>query len=440
MTAPRRRDLAMRILGQRLFVNGAPLDERSTDLRDMMRTVGDAGVRPDDLVALSGLEGREFVIAVLALWYCEAIPVPDAARDAATAGAHSAWLVTGDLAIRRGRASHREPGLSSTAVVHTTSGSTGRPKFVRRGIASVLLEAAGYRESLGLGPEDRVAVPIPPAHSLGWGTLTSALLSGSAVEIRPFVRPSTLAGSIDAGSVSVVVMTPPIARLLVDTRRTGTATPRTALVGAGPVSDALDRSFRMRFGRELLRGYGSTETGGTFVGTTGIGAPLSGVRIAAPPRGSEGELLLEIAAPVEGYLDEQAPASVWNTGDVVRHEEDGTVRFVERAAGGLRLNGRFVDVRAVREAVTGVPGVADLHLLVLARPDDPDIQDFYAFVAGAASTDEVLESLTERAPGEPIPRVVRCDRIPRTVIGKPDRRAMIEMIGEGDAHDGAGIR
>lgn len=439
MTGYSRRELALRILEHRPRVNGEPLDERSADLRRMISTVREAGVGRDDLVALGGLAGRDFVIAVLALWYSEAIPVPDASRDAATAGARSAWLIHGDLTIRRLRA-ECEPGPATTAVVHTTSGSTGQPKFVRRGTASVLLEASGYRERLGLATGDRVAVPIPLAHSLGWGALTTALLSGCDVDVTPLVRPSFLARAIDSGSASVVVMTPPIARLLVDTRRTGTASPRVALVGAGPVSDGLDLSFRIRFGRALLRGYGSTETGGTFVGNTGIGTPLSGVRIASPPCGSEGELVLDLAAPVEGYLDAESPAGVWNTRDVVRHNDDGTVHFLERAAGGLRLNGRFVDTRAVRDAMTSLPGVTDVHLLAVARPDDPEIQDFYAFVAGAASTDRVLGRLAERAPGEPIPRVVRCEHIPRTMIGKPDRAAMIELIREGESRDGASSR
>ena len=76
------------------------------------------------------------------------------------------------------------------------------------------------------------------------------------------------------------------------------------MVGAGPVGDDLDAAFASRFGVSLRRGYGCTETGGTFLGGTGIGDPIPGVRICHPPPGGVGELRLELPTPVQGYLGE----------------------------------------------------------------------------------------------------------------------------------------
>jgi acyl-coenzyme A synthetase/AMP-(fatty) acid ligase len=202
------------------------------------------------------------------------------------------------------------------------------------------------------------------------------------------------------------------------------------MVGAGPVTDELEVSFRERFGRTLVRGYGSTETGGTFLGTRGLGAPVSGVEILRPSPGEQGELVLRLAAPVEGYLDDTAePSRTWSTGDAVRRDRDGVVHFVSRLRGGLRLNGRFIDTDVAEQALRSTPGVRDVLFLVLPRRHTPEIEDLYAVVEGDhGRCDTVLEQLARRAPEVPLPHVVGCARVPRNVLGKPDRYQLIDAI------------
>jgi acyl-CoA synthetase (AMP-forming)/AMP-acid ligase II len=394
-----------------------------------------AGVQPGNIVVLRGLQGRDLVVAAMAAWQLDAVPLPvpiqePSRNDEAAARTYlDACQIRETLSVLPAAPDHRAIRLDTTAVLHLTSGSTGNPKLARRGVASVLQDTEGYRKGLGLVPGDCVAIPVPLMHSFGWGVTIGALLSGCDVDVTPFVRASTLTRKADSGTVSVLAITPPVARLLVETQRRGESVPRAAMAGAGPVPDELDETFRKRFGVPLLRGYGSTETGGTFFGGRGMGWPVPGVDVLAPSPGERGELILRLAAPVEGYLgDEYAPSREWQTGDIVRHGADGCVHFEERVRGPLRLNGKFIRAHVTEQILRSVPGVTDVFLLILPRSKNPEIEDFYAVVEGEASEENLLAALAKSPADVPVPRVVVCEQFPTTTVGKRDRGALIETV------------
>lgn len=436
-----RQDLAARILAGGAMVNGRRIGSADCLLELLRDRLLNAGVRSGDVVVLCGLQGRDLVVATVAAWLLDAVPMPIPQNLAMPPlpVAREACRVASDLTVVPGVRTGQIAGLATTAVLHTTSGSTNSPKVAKRGAASVLLDAEGYRTGLSLRADECVAIPIPLTHSFGWGVAFSALLSGCELDVTPLVRTEPLARKIDSGVVSVLALTAPLARLLTTTRRQGGESLRVAMVGAGQVSDDLNHAFHTRFGRQLLRGYGSSETGGTFLGERGIGTPVPGVSIIAPPRGASGELVLRIAAPVEGLLDGGGePTSEWSTGDVVRRDADGVVHFVERLRGQIRLNGRFIDADAVSSALKSVPGVRELYLLVLPRSQTPEIEDFFAVVEGTDVTGQaVADGLSGLAALAPVPSVVLCGQMPRNAVGKPDRDAVIDLVrtgGSGERH------
>ncbi|MER7842069.1 AMP-binding protein [Streptomyces sp. NPDC096040] len=434
MNSQGRQDLVTRILAHGVHVDGEHINAAGSSYHLLRDRLEQAGVQPGNIVVLRGLQGRDLVVATMAIWQLDAVPLPVPSQEPpqdneAVQTCLDACQVTETLAVLPAAPGRRAIRLDTTAVLHLSSGSTDHPKIARRGVASVQQDAEGYRTGLGLVPGDRVAIPVPLVHSFGWGVTMGALLSGCDVDVTPFVRASTLARKTDSGTVSVLAVTPPVARLLVETRQHGESGPRAAMAGAGPVPDDLDEAFRKRFGIPLLRGYGSTETGGTFFGDRGMGRPVPGVDIVAPSPGERGELILQSSAPVEGYFgDEHAPLAQWPTGDIVRHDTDGCVHFEERARGPLRLNGRFIRANVTEHILRTVPGVTDVFLLILPRSDSPETEDFYAVVEGDASEENLLASLARSPADVPVPRVVVCERFPLTTLGKRDRGALIETI------------
>lgn len=409
-----------------------PLAPAVEDLADRMSGIG---VRPGCVVAVSGLEGAKILAAALAAWQLDAVVMPCRRYPDLEIGRTAFRVGPGGTAERpRSRSGEAPAGLAATAALHLTSGSTGAPRVVRRGVASILAEAEAYARALALTAADKVLVPVPLTHSFGWGVAMSALLAGCTVDAEPLVRPGPTARKLTAGAATVVALTAPLARVLAESPgQSVDAAARHVLVGAGPVSDDLDEAFARRYGTTLTRGYGATETGGTFVGARGIGRPVPGVEVVNPRRGESGELRLLLAAPVEGYLGSpEPPTRRWSTGDLVRRDHDDVVHFIDRIRPALRYNGRFVDTRYLERVLRGVPGVDAVYLMSLPSPATADTEKLYAIVAGAEVDRADIETHLDGLPADvPIPHVVRCDELPQDAVGKPDRARITALVQGG---------
>lgn len=357
-----------------------------------------------------GRDGQELVDA-LACWRLDAV----------------AWMSPGDATDPPAR-----PVPTQAAVLQETSGSTGRGRLVARSADSLLVEAAGYAAGLDLRAGERVRVPVPVVHSFGWGVALAALLADCVVDARPLARPAGVTADVDSGACSVLALTPASASLLVETPRTGPARPRVLLIGAGVVSPGLAQAVRERFGVEATRGYGSTETGGTFLGETGIGSPVAGVEVVAPAPGATGELVLRLAAPPLGYVDDpHDPAALWRTGDVVERAGSGPFRFAARRSGPVRVNGRFVEVEPFVVAAKAVAGVDDVVVLVAPHPARPGVEVLTLVTeAPGADRGEVRRAVADLGGRHVVPRVRVVDRLPRTALGKVDRAALEQLVAD----------
>ncbi|MFC9395833.1 AMP-binding protein [Streptomyces sp. NPDC057027] len=392
-----------------------------------------AGVTDGDLLVFSGLAPETLLAAVVACWSTGAAAwVTPRAPEAFTAHGASFTVTPGsaeEIAVER-LAGAALPVPAGLGLLHETSGSTGEPRLARRSVESIRAEHVGYRGGMGLGAEDTVRIPVPVAHSFGSGVALSALLSGCRVDARPFTTASAVARDLDGGGSGKLAITPALLRLLTKTRRTGDSRPRAVLVGAGTVSDELDAACVARFGVPITRGYGSSETGGMFIGSRGLGQPIPAVGIVGPDPGSRGELLVRTATPVWGYAHEPVRDSLlWRTGDVVERDASGQVWFVGREPGAVRANGKFVDVSSARTAVGEVEGVEEVEFLVLPRAGDAEFEDVYAVVSGRPPSRETVENaLYASVPPGFAPRLRIFAEFPRTAIGKLDRTALTEWI------------
>jgi acyl-CoA synthetase (AMP-forming)/AMP-acid ligase II len=426
-----RQDLADLVLRSGARLGDVPMDDMGPLVDTHMERLRTAGAVKHRVVAVAQERAEDFFATVLAAWRIDAVPL--LCRTFAD-------VPFGPLGREVSSTARMCPpldsvtaaGLASTAVLHLTSGSTGGPRTTRRGCASVLNEAAGYRVRLSLNAEDTVYLPVPITHSYGWSVALGAVLAGSRLDARPIVHARRAAARTEVASV--VAMTAPIAEVLATTTAVSPARLRVAMVGAGRVSRQLDDRFAARFGIQLTRNYGSSETGATFVGSAGlpegaIGIPMPGVTVVAPAPGEEGELVLRLDAPVEGYLGAASPSEAqWHTRDLVRRGRDDVVTFVARLLPSIRLNGRTVDVDGLCRAIRGVPHVGEVFPLVLSRPAS-EIEDLYVVVQDAGVDRSQVEQHRLSFPsGTGSVRLVYCDRLPVAPSGKIDRARILDLI------------
>jgi long-chain acyl-CoA synthetase len=232
--------------------------------------------------------------------------------------------------------------------------------------------------------------------------------------------------------------------------------------GGAPLPAPLKQRFEEATGARLIEGYGLTETSGVVstnpyergdrTGT--IGQPLPGTRLIlldkedpsrVAPAGEPGELAVRGPQVMLGYWNRpDAAASAFaeiagerwlRTGDIAEIDPDGFVRIVDRskdmiAVGGFKVFPSQVEAvllqhPAVREAV--VIGVADSYRGEVPRAFvtlRADVEE-----SGDASGEALKAWLNDRlGKHERVDEVVVRASLPKTMVGKLDRKALREEL------------
>ncbi|MEU5783360.1 amino acid adenylation domain-containing protein [Micromonospora lupini] len=356
----------------------------------------------------------------------------------------------------------------SLAYVAFTSGTTGRPQGVRGARAPLGHFARWYAERFRIGPDDRFAMLAGLAHDPLLRDILVPLWVGGTLCVPPprlLRSPMELASWLAAERVTVLHLTPPLARMLAGA---GTRLPDLRLVtSAGDVlaSDELSRTFAWAPAATVVNGYGTTETpqlaslsivdGRAPVSRTapvGSGAPGFQLLVVRPDGGPAGigELgRIVVRGPhlARGYLDESrdggrfGPDAVpghrrFETGDLGRYLPDGEVSIVGRVDDQVKVRGHRVELAEVDRWLRGMAGVRDGAASVRRGPDGHN-QIVAALVTDDEQpprVEEVRSRLRGRLPEPMRPvAVVAAPAIPLTANGKVDRAAVTALALAGSA-------
>ncbi|MFI7638050.1 amino acid adenylation domain-containing protein [Nonomuraea sp. NPDC049400] len=352
-------------------------------------------------------------------------------------------------------------GTAATAgapayVLHT-SGSTGTPKGVVVPHSALVNLLAGMERLLGSGPEHVWLGSTALSFDIAGLELYLPLVTGGRLVLADdaTVRDGmALARLIGASGVTHVQATPSGWSMLLS----GGLDPSglVALAGGEALPLALARRLRRRVGR-LLNMYGPTET--TIWSTAWevpgsphdvrIGRPLANttVRVLDPqgsptPIGVPGELVIGGAGLALGYLRSPGEpldrfADGWyRTGDRVRWLGDGTLEFLGRGDGQVKVRGHRVELGEIETTLERHPGVR--RAAVVVRGDD--LVAYVVPAAGRAACGDLLERAAEWLPPYMIPAVVvPLEALPLTPNGKVDRRALPEPARPAAGRGGAPV-
>ena len=138
----------------------------------------------------------------------------------------------------------------------------------------------------------------------------------------------------------------------------------------------------------------------------------------------------------------------YRTGDLARYWPDGTLEFIGRADHRVKLSGYRIELGEVEAALGRVPGVGAAVAAVIPaggeRPGGYDRDVLGALVRiddAGVDADAVLTAMAGLVPAHMIPQViVTTDRIPFTVGGKIDRKAVAGRLAEAELPAGRGYR
>ncbi|MEU8843888.1 long-chain fatty acid--CoA ligase, partial [Streptomyces roseus] len=149
-----------------------------------------------------------------------------------------------------------------------------------------------------------------------------------------------------------------------------------------------------------------------------------------------GEVQVRGPQVMAGYLDDDAPSPVdadgwFSTGDVGYRNEDGVLFLVDRLDDVFKYDNEIVSPSAVEDVIGADPRVAEC--IVAGWPDPVHGALVWTGIVlhdpTAPGLLDVLDSIVERANGrlndfEQIRRVEVLDAVPRSPVGKPDRRPL----------------
>ncbi len=343
------------------------------------------------------------------------------------------------------------------AVLQYTGGTTGVPKGAMLTHANLSANAAQTLMWVpGLTPgQERILAVLPLFHVFGMtGVMNVGLSCGAELLLLPRFKVTDALAVIDRQKPSVLMGVPTMYSAINgfrDLDKYDLSSLKYCVSGGA----ALPLSIRTRFeelaGCLLVEGYGLSEAGpvctiNPFEGVNkanSTGLPLPGtvvevVSIEDPNRlvslGEVGEICVRGPQVMAGYWRHEAEtANVLGphglrTGDVGYLDRDGYVFLIDRIKDLIISGGFNVYPRMVEEAIqqhsaveeVAVAGIADSHRGEVVKA-------FVVLRDGTAMTAADLRGfLKERLAPFEIPRKVEfVQEIPKTLIGKPLRRALV---------------
>ncbi len=261
-------------------------------------------------------------------------------------------------------------GPEDPAVVLFTSGSEGLPKAVALSHHSLLANCSQIAARIDLNARDTVLTSLPMFHSFG---LTAGTLLPLFCSVKIFLYPSPLhyrriPETAYENNVTLLFGT--------NTFLAGYArfahpydfySIRYVFAGAEKLQEETRRAWVEKFGVRLLEGYGATETGPVLAVNTpmqyrpgSVGRLLPAVEYYLEPvPGIEdgGRLCVRGPNVMLGYLrhgDVTLPATErgtgwYDTGDIVRVDDDGFMWIIGRAKRFAKIGGEMVSLAAIEE-------------------------------------------------------------------------------------------
>ena len=349
-----------------------------------------------------------------------------------------------------------------------TSGTTGDPKGVvydhRARVLHTYAVCSGA--ALAFNERDCVLVVVPMFHVLAWGMPFAAWMVGSNIVLPgSHLRPEHLVRLVEEQRVTCTAAVPTIftdVMTYAESHEIDLSSLRIAWCGGSSVPASLREAFAVKFGVDIVEGWGMTETSAVstlnyppkgsspaaHAQTRSAGRVMHGVEMRVVS--TEGAVLVRDAAQVgeievrgpwvtgSYYLDDRSERfhDGWlRTGDVGTIDRHGYVRITDRLKDIIKSGGEWISSLELENALLEHPAVAEAAVIGV---DDARFQERpLAFIVRSEDTDVSLDELCgflkERVARWWVPDLwAVTDAIPRTTVGKTDKVELRRLHAAGD--------
>ena len=363
-------------------------------------------------------------------------------------------------------------GLRPSAPLLFTSGTTGRPKPVEQP-PTMFPPASSVAELLELFAENPLAAHRPhlvvgPLYHTGPLTAVRLLLAGTPVVVMRRFDAEAVLSAIEEHRIAATVMVPThFSRLLAlpaEVRSAYDVSSLREVVHTGSACPVdVKRQMIEWWGPVLVEAYGGTEVGTTtsidsvdwlaHPGSVGRAVPPFEVLVLDDdgrelPSGQAGQLCFRdttgrgLVYAIDGLAPEaDYPPGVFTLGEVGKVDADGFVYITDRTADLVVSGGVNIYPAEAERVLLTHPDVQDVAVFgVPVAEMGEELRGLVVVVDGASVTGADLMALCRsELAGFKCPRTLDVvESLPRTAMGKLDKRVLRERYGAGVSVSGPG--
>ncbi|WP_024953601.1 acyl-[ACP]--phospholipid O-acyltransferase [Sulfurospirillum arcachonense] len=301
--------------------------------------------------------------------------------------------------------------MEETAAILFSSGSEGLPKGIELSHKNLVGNIKQSVSILNPDANDVIVGSLPPFHSFGF-TITTLmpLVEGIPLVCHPDPTDAVGMGKVVAThQATILCATSTFLRLYNRNRKLHPLmfeSLRLIIAGAEKLNPDVRDGFKVKFGKDVLEGYGATETTpvacvnipdvlnprywtvqeGKKQGTVGMALPGTRIRIVNPenyqdvPNGEEGLILIGGTQIMKGYLKDEAKTADaileengvrwYKSGDKGKLDADGFLSILGRYSRFAKIGGEMISLSEVEEKMTELVNDESFECAVSAFADE----------------------------------------------------------------------
>jgi long-chain acyl-CoA synthetase len=351
------------------------------------------------------------------------------------------------------------------ALLQYTGGTTGTPKGAMLSHQNI---TANARQINMIDPHswfnkpdaptvDRILGVLPFFHVFANATVLNRTIdNGGEIVMLPRFEATAALKAAHRTQVTAIPGVPTMYQALLDNAqlpKTNFSALRACISGGAPLPAELKAKFEAVSKAVLIEGYGLTESSGVIscnpyegenrVGS--IGQPVPGTMVKLvdkedptkpAPTGEPGELLCSGPQIMQGYWNRpEASADAFvdgflRTGDVATIDADGFIFIVDRLKDMIAVGGFKVFPSQIEDILYMHPAVKEALVIGIADHYAGERPVAYVTTTDAVSGADLMAWLNPQlGKHERVSDVVVREALPKTMIGKLDRKALRAEIG-----------
>jgi long-chain acyl-CoA synthetase len=351
-------------------------------------------------------------------------------------------------------------GPEDLALLQYTGGTTGRPKGAMLGHDQLSVNAQQVAALNPFGnPTGEVFMGALPFFHVFANTalLNHAMVTGGAIAMVPRFETAQVLATIQRYRCTGFPGVPTMFQAMLDhpdLAKTDLSSLKVCISGGAPMPGPVHQRFEETTGVRICEGYGLTESAGVvsanpYDGTRKrgtIGQLVPGTEVVLldkedpaklAPEGEPGELAVHGPQVMRGYWNRpETDGDIFvaiggkrylRTGDVARIDDEGFLEIVDRIKDMIAVGGFKVFPSVVEDVILEHPAVKEA--LVIGVPEEYRGEVPRAYVTlqdGVSATGEELAGWLNAKIGkhERVDQVVIRESLPKTMIGKLDRKTL----------------